>query len=131
VEEIAQRLGVGIDQVVRLRALVPEPVSLDAPVSHESMTTLGELVADGKAPLQPYAADESDPMARLLRLLIRLPTRPRFVLALRWGLAGERPHTLVEIGQALGMSRLRVRHIELDALEQLRAWASQPELKAA
>jgi RNA polymerase primary sigma factor len=131
VEEIAQRLGVSIDQVVRLRALAPEPVSLDAPLSYDSTTTLGELVADGKAPRQPYEADESEPVARLLPLLTRLPTRTRYVLALRWGLAGERPHTLAEIGQALGMSRQRVRHIELDALEQLRAWASQPELKAA
>jgi RNA polymerase primary sigma factor len=131
VEEIAQRLGVSIDQVVRLRALAPEPVSLDAPLSYDSTTTLGELVADGKAPRQPYEADESEPMARVLPLLTRLPTRPRYVLALRWGRAGERPHTLAEIGQALGMSRQRVRHIELDALEQLRAWASQPELKAA
>ena len=131
VEEIAQRVGVSSDEVERLRALAPKPVSLDAPLSYDSATTLGELVADGKAPVRQCERDETDPMARLLPLLTRLPARPRHVLALRWGLADERPHTLVEIAQALGISRQRVRHIELDALAQLQVWASEPELKAA
>jgi RNA polymerase primary sigma factor len=131
VEEIAQRVGVSSDEVERLRALAPEPVSLDAPLSYDRATTLGELVADGRAPVRQCERDETDPMARLLPLLTRLPARPRHVLALRWGLADELPHTLVEIAQALGMSRQRVRHIELDALAQLQVWASEPELKAA
>jgi RNA polymerase primary sigma factor len=131
VEEIAERLRVSTEEIERLCGLPPEPVSLDAPLSHDSTTTLGELVADGKAARWRYEADETDPMARLLPLLTRLPAQPRHVLALRWGLAGERPHSLVEIGQALGMSRQRVRQIELDALERLQAWAGEPGLKAA
>ncbi len=126
-QEIARDLGAARDDVVWLRALAREPVSLDAPVSADSTTTLGELVADSRL------GESGDPemMVRLLALLARLPALPRRVLALRWGLAAERPHTLIEVGQALGMSRQRARDIELDALEQLRRWATEPGVEAA
>ena len=101
-QEIAHHLGVATDDVVRLRALAHETVSLDAPVSRDSTTTLGELVADGRAPLRPDESGDPELMVRLLPLLARLPALPGRVLVLRWGLAENGPTPWSRLDRRLG-----------------------------
>lgn len=88
--------------------------------SEGSDATLGELIEDGES---------EEPLERVASVLLRsdvgaaldaLPWRERRLLELRYGLAGEEPLTLEQIGQQLGITRERVRQIEMSTLLRLR-----------
>ena len=121
-EELARALNTSVEQVRELEETRrQQPVSLDAPASHEG-GTLGDTVRDD-------AADpESMTVGRLLRgqadlagLLDDLAANERLVLRRRFGFEGDPPETLAAIGRRLGMSRERVRQIEGTGLRKLRA----------
>lgn len=129
-EEIARHLGISVSEVARLRRVGVEPLSLDQPVREGEVTTLGEFVADRHA----SGEDESDAAAqttRLLPLLARLDWLELAVVILRFGVLGERRHTIAEVAQRLGTSRRRVKQIELAALAELQEMADQQRLRAA
>jgi RNA polymerase primary sigma factor len=81
----------------------------------------------GDEPLPEEVAEQRLRNEALERALESLPTRDRRVLELRYGLRGEEPHTLEQIGKRLGMTRERVRQIEVDSLKRL---ASLREIEA-
>ncbi len=118
--EIARAAHIPVRQVRDALLLAQEPVSLDAPVGDESDTPLGDFIAD-REPLAPE--DEAERAAlgdELTRALTALTSRERRVLALRFGLENGRPHTLAEVGRTYGITRERIRQIELQALRKLR-----------
>jgi RNA polymerase sigma factor (sigma-70 family) len=86
---------------------------------------LSALGAADSAPFQPPAPTTPDPLkgaddaAEVESLLARLPRRWRRIVALHYGLDGQRPHTLAQIGQRLGVSRQAVQAVEAKALEKL------------
>lgn len=98
--------------------------SLEAPTmagrcsDGEPQTLLDVLAADDE-PLDEQAA-EADRAGRIARALARLGERERRVLELRYGLNGERVHTLEEAGREFGVTRERARQIEKDAIAALR-----------
>jgi RNA polymerase primary sigma factor len=119
IPEIAKESGFPPERVQQLLELVEDPVSLETPVG-DGESIYGDLIEDTKSD-QPDAAT-----AKLLRsrelagALRRLNPRMRRVLALRFGLDGETPQTLEQVGIGLGITRERVRQLESRALRELR-----------
>ena len=112
--EIREAAGATAEEVRRIETAPRTVVSLETPVGEDG-TELGELVAIDPSDVQ--AGVEADMGAEGLRTAVaNLPDRQQQVLALRYGLDGEEPLTLEEIGARLGVSRERVRQIEQRAL---------------
>lgn len=117
-EEIAEEAGLPLQQAIEVRGAARASTSLDQPIGEEEDAVFGDLVA-GSDPLPEDQAEERLRNEALDRALEALPTRDRKVLELRYGLHNEEPHTLEQIGKRLGMTRERVRQIEVDSLKRL------------
>ena len=116
--EIAEEASLTEQQVLEVRAAARASASLDAPVGDTEDAVLGDFVA-GDDPL-PEETVELQLRSEALRLaLAALPAREREVVTLRYGLGGIEPRTLEEIGRRLGLTRERVRQIELESLRRL------------
>jgi RNA polymerase primary sigma factor len=124
-DEIAAESGFTPERVQELFDLVQDPVSLETPVG-DGESLYGELIEDTKtdAPDQQTAMNLRS--TELVKALDQLNPRMRHVVERRFGLDGEPPQTLEEVGVGLGITRERVRQLESRALRQLRAVA--PEL---
>jgi RNA polymerase sigma factor (sigma-70 family) len=124
---IGQELGLEVSEVERLARLDRPTVSLDDPLpGREDMSWADRLPA-------PSVALEDEPDQRRLErttadLLERLPQRERRILRERFGFADGEPRTLQEVGEALGISRERVRQIEKRAIALLSQWAPRAGL---
>jgi len=118
--EISEVSGLDIDKVrVALSAPV-DCVSLDRPVGDDGETALGDLIVDDQA-ADPFATVfETARRDELLAVLALLDTQEGRVVRLRFGLEGNRPRTLTEVGAIVGLTRERVRQIEMAALAKLR-----------
>jgi RNA polymerase primary sigma factor len=130
IDEIADYLGMSASEVARLRRAALEPLSLDQPVSEEESTTLSQLVAD-RSVSEADQIEQTERIAHPMALLGRLDPRDHAVLVLRFGVLGERPHTLQEIAERFGTSRQRVKQIELAALRQLQDTVDEERRHAA
>ena len=120
-EEIGTALGLSKKKVamVRRAARVSAPVAQAAP--DEAGRGVGEGAADERAAPPDAALLAAEDLARVTALLAALPVREATVVRLRFGLAGEEPLTLKEIGTRLGLTRERVRQIEGETLARLNA----------
>ena len=117
-EEIAEEANLTLQQVLEVRAAARASASLDAPVGETDDAVLGDFVAGDD--LLPEETVELELRSQALRAaLCALPEREREVVTLRYGLGGTEPKTLEEIGRRLGLTRERVRQIELDSLRRL------------
>ena len=118
-EELGQALGLSPRKVSLMRRVSKRPSSLDAPLSAESITELGELVPDEAATIPDRELIDNN-MSALLHALIRLlPDREVEILTRRFGLDGDETATLEEIGQQFGVTRERVRQLQNAALAKL------------
>jgi len=109
-----------VQAVRELIRTVREPASLDAPVSEDGSDALGEFIEDRNG-LQPEEIVTRTALKEALkRMLAELSPREREVLWLRFGLDGQPPRTLQEVGTAFGLTRERIRQIERKALQALR-----------
>jgi RNA polymerase primary sigma factor len=120
-EEVAQRMATTAEKVAQLRAISRDPVSLDLPVGRDGESVLGDLIEDGSAGsiLGPLMAHEvRHETAGVLRTLS--PTEEK-VIRMRFGVGYEREHTLEEIAGDFGLTRERIRQIEVKALHRLRS----------
>ncbi len=125
-EEIADEANLTLQQVHEVRAAARASTSLDAPIGETDDAVLGDFVAgDG---LLPEEEVELELRSQALRAALEsLPARERQVVTLRYGLGGTEPRTLEEIGRQLGLTRERVRQIELESLRRL---AGQREMQS-
>jgi RNA polymerase primary sigma factor len=126
-EEIAAEASLSIEQAREVRAAARTSASLDQPVGETDDATFGDFVA-GDDPLPDEWVEGALRSQALTLCLQSLEERERQVLVLRYGLIDEEPRTLEDIGRRLGLTRERVRQIELDALRRL---ASLREMQAA
>ena len=125
-EELAAETGVPPARVKVLLDLVEDAVSLEAPVGDgESM--YGDLIEDTKSEAPETTTANRLRSLELARALRDLDPRLRRVLTLRYGLDGQPPKTLEDVGAALGVTRERVRQLESRGLRELRAAA--PDLE--
>ena len=117
-EEIASEASLPIEQAREVRAAARASASLDQPVGEQEDAVFGDFVA-GDDPLPEDHVEISLRSQALMLALSSLPDRERQVLVLRYGLVDEEPKTLEEIGKRLGLTRERVRQIELESLRRL------------
>ena len=127
VEELAKEAGIEEKRVNELLELVDDTVSLETPVGDgESM--YGDLIEDVNSETPDESTSTRLRAKELANALSQLNPRMRRVLALRFGLDGETPQTLEEVGVGLGITRERVRQLESRALRELRTAAPDLEL---
>jgi RNA polymerase primary sigma factor len=117
-EEIAEEASLPVEQAREVRAAARTSASLDQPVGEQEDAVFGDFVA-GDDPLPEDRVEVSLRSEALMLALGSLPERERQVLVLRYGLVDEEPKTLEEIGKRLGITRERVRQIELESLRRL------------
>ena len=125
--EIAKESGFPIERVKTLLELVEDPVSLETPVG-DGESLYGDLIEDTKTDRPDTVTANNLRSAELGHALQRLAPRMRHVLTRRFGLDGEPPQTLEEVGSDLGITRERVRQLESRALRELRTVAPALQL---
>ena len=129
-DSIAAVTGLSAQTVGELRTAARVSASLDDPVGEDG-ASLGDLVADDNAADPAERAIARDELRALSRMLRLLPRRHREVVVRRYGLDGSLAASHREIGERLGVSEVRSRQIEREALNRLRAVAATPALRAA
>jgi RNA polymerase primary sigma factor len=120
--ELAKESGFTEERVEELLELVEDPISLHIPVG-DGESSYGDLIEDTKSDPPDAATALKLRSAELKRALLRLSPRARSVLMRRFGLDGNPPQTLEQVGESLGITRERVRQLEARALRELRAVA--------
>src|SRR6266571_1742005 len=126
-DELAKESGFPPQRVQELLDLVEDPVSLETPVGDgESM--YADLIEDVNSERPDETTSRKLRRKELKDALLRLNPRMRRVLSLRFGLDGDPPQTLEEVGSGLGITRERVRQLESRALRELRTVAPDLEL---
>lgn len=118
--ELASAAGLPLEEVLRLQTLGFGSVSLERPLSAQDERPLKDTLQDLDVESPHRALVRRDLNERLHRQLATLTGRERQVLTLRFGLAEDIPLTLKETGRRLGISRERVRQVELQALSRLK-----------
>jgi RNA polymerase primary sigma factor len=127
--EISNDVDLPLDEVEQIMRSSQAPVSLEKPVGDEDESEFGHFLTDENAPLPDEAADTTLRTELLRHVLGSLSHRERRVLELRYGLGGEQPRTLDEVGRAFNVTRERIRQIENQSLKKLRALADTNSLK--
>jgi RNA polymerase primary sigma factor len=120
VEEIAKHLGWEVEEVREAMRATTNVTSLSRLVGPDGDTELGELVEDERVPDTPEAVIREMEALGLQTAVERLPQRTRHVLVRRYGLDGRKRSTLEDLARELGISRERVRQIQLEAEDILR-----------
>ena len=129
VEELALEMEVTPQRVREIQKIAQEPVSLETPVGEDDDSELGDLIEDDGV------AGPAEEVSRTLRreelwdVLGQLSERERKVLELRFGLRGEEPRTLEEVGQRFGVTRERIRQIEAKTLTKLQTYRECQRLR--
>ncbi len=128
-EQIAEVCNIDVNEVVDLLGVIEQPVSLDAPVDDDARYSLADTLEDSTAPAPAETASQHLLGEELHRALALLTPRERSVITLRYGIGDGRSRTLLEVGKELGISRERVRQLEVVALMKLRSISSKAALK--
>ncbi len=118
--EIAKELDLTEERVLELIDLSRDLVSLDQTVGTDDDASLGDFIADEKAPDAEAAVEAGLMRAQLHSVLGTLDEREAAVIRMRYGLDDGQPHTLDEIGRAFKLSRERIRQIERETMAKLR-----------
>ena len=119
-EEIGELIDKPIEEIRRVLSLAPDTMSIDIPVMQDSQKTLAETIADENNIDPALLVQDIDLHDRVERWLDQLDDRHREVIVRRFGLYDYERGTLEEVGKAVGLTRERVRQLQLDALRQLR-----------
>jgi RNA polymerase primary sigma factor len=119
-EELAVGMETTPDKIENLLEIARHPVSLETPIDEEGDSTFGDFVEDVNSPAPTEEVATHLLHEQLERALGRLPPREAQILKLRYGLEDGRVYTLEEVGQAIGVTRERVRQLEAQALNRLR-----------
>ena len=127
-EEIARETGLSPDRVLEAQRVAPDPVSLFEQVGDDN-AELVDFLEDRNAEAPFEAAAAAIQTSELRAVLRSLSEREQRVLELRFGLIGERPRTLEEVGQEFCLTRERIRQIEAKALSKLRHPSTPPSLR--
>lgn len=118
-KEIAERLGMTFKQILSIKkALIKEPISLETPVTDD--LNVGDYIED-----KSYRSPENQTKNNVLKgsignLLSTLPERERKIVCCRFGINGEVPRTLEQLGEIMGYSKERIRQLEDNALTKIR-----------
>jgi len=124
--EIALDLYLPVEEIEHIMRSAQTPVSLEKPIGEEEGSEFGHFLADENAPLPEDVAAENFRVSALTHSLAGLTFRERRVVELRFGLDGQTPATLDEVGEIFKVTRERIRQIEKRCLKKL---SESPELQ--
>jgi RNA polymerase primary sigma factor len=128
-DEIAEEMGTTPQKVREILKISQEPVSLETPIGEEEDSQLGDFIEDEDATMPVEAVSEIMQKEELQNVLGMLTHRERKVIELRFGLKGEHPRTLEEVGQKFGVTRERIRQIEAKTLAKLKSYRDSQRLR--
>ena len=118
--ELAKHLGISRAKAARLRTVGVNPLSLDAPIGDDDNNRFSDIIQDEGA-LTPYELLRAKTMRQEIRQHVKcLAPREAEIVTLRFGLDGQEPHTLEDVGKKFKVTRERVRQIQEVALAKLR-----------
>jgi len=120
-EEIAEMLDRPVADVKRLLGLNERVVSMDTPVGPDSDSSMVDMIADVQVCDPSQLLQDTDIKDNILLWLEELSEKQREVVARRFGLRGYESSTLEEVGREIGLTRERVRQIQVEALRRLRS----------
>jgi RNA polymerase sigma factor (sigma-70 family) len=123
-EELAEKLGMGLEKVRKVLKIAKEPISLETPIGDEEDSHLGDFIEDKNAVLPIDAAIQSNLRETTTRVPGSLTPREERVLRMRFGIGMNTDHTLEEVGPAV-LTRERIRQIEAKALRSSSTRADQ------
>jgi RNA polymerase primary sigma factor len=119
-DELALVLEMPVNKIAHLKSVSVRPTSLDAPVGDDDGTEFGELIGDENS-IDPFASLQSKTVVDDLRSMVDdLDEREAEIIRQRFGLNGEKPKTLEEVGEQFGITRERVRQLQNIALMRMR-----------
>jgi RNA polymerase primary sigma factor len=130
-EEIAKELECSQREVRDILRMSQQPISLEKPIGEEDESELGDFVEDQTAESPFELASENLRRENVRKALAALPQREREVIEMRFGLTGERPRTLEEVGRAFNVTRERIRQIENHTLKKLESLPEAQRLRDA
>ena len=119
-EELAEKLGMPLENVRKALKIAKEPLSLETPIGDEEDSHLGDFIEDKNAILPIDAAIQSNLRETTTRVLASLTPREERILRMRFGIGMNKDHTLEEVGQQFSVTRERIRQIEAKALRKLK-----------
>jgi len=130
-EEIGVELEMTLEEVREIMRMSQLPASLDKPIGDDEESALGDFVPDEQAESPFDTASLTLRRNDVQQALDSLPERERLVIELRYGLSGEQPYTLEEVGAAFGVTRERIRQIENNTLKKLETLPEAQGLRGA
>lgn len=129
VEELEAATDFTADQLMEMESIDYELVSLDTPVGQDGDTSLSDFIRGDESEIPEYEVMKKVPQEALNKAFRVLSQKEREVLILRFGLDGDAPRTLEEVGRYFKVTRERIRQIEAKALQKLRYSRNAAELK--
>ena len=129
VEEIGDVTGIEPEEVESIKRSAQTPISLQKPVGDEEESEFGQFIADEQAESPYERAVQLLTKEALDEALENLGYRERRVLELRYGLGGEHPRTLEEVGRTFNITRERIRQIEHQSLKKLQGLREAQKLR--
>ncbi|MCF1427466.1 MAG: RNA polymerase sigma factor RpoS [Shewanella sp.] len=127
-EEIAEKLNIDSAEVSRMLKLNEKISSVDTPLGGDNDKALLDVLPDDESVDPDFKVQDEDISDSIVRWLNELNTKQREVLARRFGLLGYEPSTLEDVGAEIGLTRERVRQIQVEALKRLRELLSSQGL---
>jgi RNA polymerase primary sigma factor len=120
IEEVAGRIGESVERTRMMESLSLSFISLDTPIDDDGKLELAEVIPDHVHRSPSDTLDEKAAMEDIEEALTHLSEREQEIVRLRYGLRDGKAHTLEELGKMLGVTRERVRQLEMKALKMLR-----------
>ena len=127
--EIARHLGISEEKTVHLLNIAQEPSLLESPVNADGASRLADFIEDRESGVHEDAVFFAALQELIRQVLDKLSMREKRIIELRFGLEGEGPYTLEEIGKILGITRERVRQIQNLALKKLKTFKLSDDLR--
>ncbi len=118
--EVAEEVGLTVERIREVRDAMQDLVSLDKPIGEDGDASMGDLIPDAASADPAESAQHEDAVAQVEQALADLDERERMILILRFGLDGQEPRTLEEVGQYFDLTRERIRQMQNRALAKLR-----------
>jgi RNA polymerase primary sigma factor len=129
-EEIAVKMEMPVDKVLKILKIAKEPISLETPIGEEEDSHLGDFIEDKSIASPGENVINHSLSEQTRKVLATLSPREEKVLRMRFGIGERSDHTLEEVGQDFDVTRERIRQIEAKALRKLRHHSRSKRLRA-
>jgi RNA polymerase primary sigma factor len=129
-EEIAQKIELPLEKVIKVLNIAKHPISLETPIGEEEESHLGDFIEDKKIAPPGEAAVNRNLQEQTKKVLSTLTPRQEKIVRMRFGIEEKSDHTLEEVGQDYNLTRERIRQIEEKSLRKLRHPSRSKKLRS-